>query len=87
MKIKEGFILRKVGTQYVAAATGKASENFNGIIRLNESGAFVFRQLQEGATAAELAARLLEEYDVDEAAARQDVDHFLAALKEADALV
>ena len=87
MKIKDGFILRKVGTQYVAAATGKASENFNGIIRLNESGAFVFRQLQEGATAEELAARLLEEYDVDEAAARQNVDHFLAALKEADALV
>ena len=87
MNIKEGFILRKVGTQYVAAATGKASENFNGIIRLNESGAFVFRQLQEGATAEELAARLLEEYDVDEAAARQDVDRFLTALKEADALV
>ena len=87
MKMKEGFILRKVGTQYVAAATGKASENFNGIIRLNESGAFVFRQLQEGATAEELAGRLLEEYDVDEAAARQDVDRFLAALKEADALV
>ena len=87
MKMKEGFILRKVGTQYVAAATGKASENFNGIIRLNESGAFVFRQLQEGVTAEELAARLLEEYDVDEAAARQDVDRFLAALKEADALV
>ena len=86
MKMKEGFILRKVGTQYVAAATGKASENFNGIIRLNESGAFVFRQLQEGVTAEELAARLLEEYDVDEAAARQDVDRFLAALKEADAL-
>ena len=87
MKIKEGFILRKVGTQYVAAATGKASENFNGIIRLNEGGAFIFRQLQEGATAEELVARLLEEYDVDEAAARQDVDRFLAALKEADALV
>ena len=87
MKMKEGFILRKVGTQYVAAATGKASEIFNGIIRLNESGAFVFRQLQEGATAEELMARLLEEYDVDEAAARQDVDRFLAALKEADALV
>ena len=86
MKMKEGFILRKVGTQYVAAATGKASESFNGIIRLNESGAFVFRQLQEGATAEELVARLLEEYDVDEAAARQDVDRFLAALKEADAL-
>ena len=49
MKIKEGFILRKVGIQYVVAATGKASENFNGMLRLNESGAFAFRLLQEGA--------------------------------------
>ena len=43
MKLKEGFILRKVGIQYVVAATGKASENFNGMMRLNESGAFAFR--------------------------------------------
>ena len=35
MKTKEGFILRKVGAQYVVAATGKASENFNGMMRLN----------------------------------------------------
>lgn len=87
MKMKEGFICRKVGTQHVVAATGKASENFNGIIRLNESGAFAFRQLQEGATVEELVARLMEEYDVDETTARRDVESFLAALKEADALV
>ena len=60
MKMKEGFILRKVGTQYVVAATGRASENFNGIIRLNESGAFAFRQLQAGVTVEELVARLLD---------------------------
>ena len=85
MKMKEGFILRKVGTQYVVAATGRASENFNGIIRLNESGAFAFRQLKAGVTVEELVARLMEEYTVDEATARRDVDSFLAALKEADA--
>ena len=48
MKIKDGFILRKVGIQYVVAATGKASEGFNGMMRLNETGAFAFRLLQEG---------------------------------------
>ena len=47
MKIKDGFILRKVGIQYVVAATGKASEGFNGMMRLNETGAFAFRLLQE----------------------------------------
>ena len=72
MKIKEGFILRKVGIQYVVAATGKASEHFNGMMRLNESGAFAFR--------------LMEEYEVSEETARKDVAAFTAALREADAL-
>lgn len=86
MRIKEGFILRKVGSQYVAAATGKASVNFNGMMRLNESGAFAFRLLQEGAAKEELVNRIVAEYDVSEEAARRDVENFLAALGEADAL-
>lgn len=86
MKIKEGFILRKVGIQYVVAATGKASENFNGMMRLNESGAFAFRLLQEGITGEELVSRIVAEYQVDEDTARRDVEAFLAALGEADAL-
>ena len=86
MKIKEGFILRKVGIQYVVAATGKASESFNGMMRLNESGAFAFRLLQEGITEEELVGRIVAEYDVGEEAARRDVENFLAALDEANAL-
>ena len=86
MKIKEGFILRKVGSQYVAAATGKASESFNGMLRLNESGALAFRLLQEGITEEELVTRIVAEYDVSEEAARADVNRFLARLQEADAL-
>ena len=61
MKIKEGFILRKVGIQYVVAATGKASESFNGMMRLNESGAFAFRLLQAGISAEALVQRIVAE--------------------------
>ena len=86
MKIKEGFILRKVGIQYVVAATGKASENFNGMMRLNESGAFAFRLLQEGITEEELVERIVAEYDISAEAAHRDVESFLARLQEADAL-
>ena len=86
MKIKDGFILRKVGIQYVVAATGKASENFNGMMRLNESGAFAFRLLQAGISEEELVQRIVAEYEVGEEAARADVENFLARLKEADAL-
>lgn len=86
MRVKDGFILRRVGIQYVVAATGKASENFNGMMRLNESGAFAFRLLQEGITKDELVRRIVAEYDVGEEAARRDVENFLAALDEANAL-
>ena len=87
MKVKDGFILRKVGLQYVVAATGKASENFNGMLRLNETGAFAFRLLQEGITEAELVERIAAEYEVSLETARTDVAQFLARLQEADALV
>lgn len=86
MKIKEGFILRKVGIQFVVAATGKASEHFNGMMRLNESGAFAFRLMQQGITEEELTMRLMEEYEVSEQTARKDVAAFTAALREAGAL-
>ena len=87
MKVKNGFILRKVGKQFVVAATGEASKNFNGMIRLNDEAAFAFGLLQGGITEDGLVAALVEKYSSDEAETRADVAHFLSKLKEADALV
>ena len=87
MKVKNGFILRKVGKQFVVAATGEASRNFNGMIRLNDEAAFAFGQLQGGTTEEELVAALVEKYGGNEAEVRMDVANFLAKLGEADALV
>ena len=87
MKVKNGFILRKVGKQFVVAATGEASKNFNGMIRLNDEAAFAFGQLQGGTTEEELVAALVEKYGGNEAEVRMDVANFLSKLKEADALV
>ena len=87
MKVKDGFILRKVGRQYVVAATGEASKNFNGMIRLNDEAAFAFGQLQSGIAEEELVAALVEKYGGSEAEVRADVANFLSKLKEADALV
>ena len=87
MKVKDGFILRKVGKQYVVAATGEASKNFNGMIRLNDEAAFAFGLLQSGITEEALVAGLVEKYGGNEAEVRADVVNFLSKLKEADALV
>ena len=87
MKAKNGFILRKVGKQFVVAATGEASKNFNGMIRLNDEAAYAFCLLQDGITEEELVAALVEKYGGNEAEVRADVANFLAKLKEADAFV
>ena len=86
MKIKDGFIIRKVGGQNVVAAVGKRSLEFNGIIRLNETGLFLWEQLKNDADEAMLTAALLEEYDIDEASAKNDIAEFIKKLKEADLL-
>ena len=87
MKIKNGFILRKVGKQFVVAATGEASKNFNGMMRLNEEAAFAFQQLKNDITEEQLAVALVEKYGTDLEQTRADVAYFLATLREADALV
>ncbi|MGN1088955.1 MAG: PqqD family protein [Huintestinicola sp.] len=86
MKIKDGFIIRKVGGQNVVAAVGKRSLEFNGIIRLNETGLFLWEQLKNDVDEAMLTAALLEEYDIDEACAKNDIAEFIKKLKEADLL-
>ena len=87
MKIKDGFILRKVGRQFVVAATGKASKDFNGMMRLNEEAAFAFKQLKDDITEEQLVSAMVEKYGSDPEETRADVAHFLATLREADALV
>ena len=42
MKIKEGFILREVAGNYIVVAVGSAVKQFNGVITLNETGAFLW---------------------------------------------
>ena len=47
MKIKEGFVLHSVGDENVVVAIGKMTKKFRGMIRLNSTGAFIFRQLEK----------------------------------------
>ncbi|HBM98182.1 MAG TPA: PqqD family protein [Ruminococcus sp.] len=86
MKIKDDFILRKVADTYVVVPVNSMTLDFNGIINLNETGAFLFELLQNGATKDELLIRLLEEYDVSKQKASSDIDIFIEKVKEADIL-
>lgn len=87
MHIPKGFQIRQILDETLAVPGGEAAKQFAGIISLNEVGRFLFEQLQTEQTAASLVAALLENYDVDQAAAEQDVEEFLSHLRNAKLLI
>ena len=86
MRIKSNFILKKIAGSYVVVPVRTRAVDFSGIIKLSESGAFLWKLLENGAERDELIAAMLDEYEVDEAVAAQDVDRFVDKLREADLL-
>lgn len=88
MKIKEGFILRNVAGSNIVVPFGDRCMDFNGMITLNETGAFIWKQLENDVEEADIVKAILAEYDagVDEALATQCVRDFVAKLKEADCI-
>lgn len=86
MKIKNGFILRSIAGSNIVVPVGAASVDFNGMITLNDSGAFLWRELEKGSDIDGLTAALLREYEVDEPTARKCSEEFIEKLKEADCL-
>lgn len=82
MKIKEEFLMRKVADSWIVVPIDKEAEKFNGMISLNESGAFLWSVLKEGASRERLVDALCAEYDVDRDLAGTDVDAFIDRLNE-----
>ncbi len=82
MKIKDGFMLRKVAENYVVVPVGKEALDFNGMVTMNETGAFLWKQMEEDRTKEELLKALMEEYEVTEERASAGVEKFLELIEE-----
>ena len=83
MQINKDFTIQKVGAQFVAVPVGETSKTFHGMVRLNETGAFLWRALAEKEmTEGELVDALLSEYDVSREIAERDVHRVVSMLSE-----
>lgn len=87
MKLNENFVLRQVADNWVVLPVGQASVDFNGMLTLNDSGALLWRALEQGGGREALADALLAEYEVERSVALADVDEFLASLAKVGCLV
>ncbi|MDQ2087365.1 PqqD family protein [Herbivorax sp. ANBcel31] len=84
MKIKSGYIIREISDNHVVVPTGQATVDFNGMITLNETGAFLWKELTKGKKLDQLAVDFMKEYDVDQTTAKNDIKEFVERLKDAD---
>ena len=86
MKIKNGFVLHSVGDENVVVAIGKMTTKFRGMIRLNSTGAFIFRLLENETDEKAIVDALIAEYSIDEATATAAASSFVSQLKDAGVL-
>lgn len=81
MKIKDGFMLRTVSGQTVVLPVS-GDLDLNMMIKLNETGRFLWEKLQKNTTVDELVGEVLKNYDIDEAAARNYIEGFVKELEK-----
>lgn len=78
MKIKDSFLLKNVAGRMIVVPVGKATLDFNAMITLNDTGAFLFEKLQKADMSVEqLVEALTAEYEVSKETARQDIEKFI----------
>lgn len=83
VKLNDGYVLRKVGQAFMVMPTGARMKDYQGMITLNETGAFLFKEAEkEGSNKEKLIEACMAEYSVPEEEAKEAVDSFVEQCAE-----
>ena len=80
MKRNTDFMLRDIACEVILVPTGAATQQFNGMITLNEVAAFIWKNLDESESREILVDKIMDEFEVDRETATRDVIGFVSAL-------
>ena len=86
MKIKKGFLMREVAGENVVIAVGEAAKSFKGMIRLNPTGAFLWKLLEKDTDEAAMVSAMLDAYETDKETAENDIRAFVGSIRAAGLL-
>ena len=83
MKLKYDFVVNEVADQFVAVAVGDGLSEFNGFVKMNDTGASIFEKLKEEISMEDLIALMAKEYpDETIETVTECVTGFVDGLKE-----
>ena len=86
MKLKTGFITHMVGREQMMVAAGPAAKSFHGLVRSNETAAFIIDCLKKETTEEAIVAAMLEQYEAPRETVARDVHSVVEKLREIGAL-
>jgi len=86
MKIKNGFILREVAGNFIVVPVGHKTIDFNGIVTLNKTGAFIWSILENDVTFDEIMNELQQKFSLDYDLLKLDLNEFIEKLSLNDLL-
>ena len=86
MRIKANFALRQVADTWCVLPLAEETLNLNGMLSLNDSGAFLWKALEKDANKDELISILVSEYEIDSQCAEADIEDFLNKLRQVGCL-
>ncbi len=86
MKLKSKYILKTIADKTIAIALENGSEATDGVITLNETGAFIFEQINDGADFDTIVETFFSAYDVSKEEAEKAVENFVEYLKNSNLL-
>lgn len=83
MKINENYVLQEVVDENIIIPVGEAADKLHGIIKLNTTGAYLWKLLsQDDLSTEELTEKMITEFSVDEGTAKEDISMFVKQLSE-----
>ncbi len=85
MKIKSGFVKRKIGEKYLVVATVKQGSN-SMFIELNETSSDIWDAVADGLDEEKIAERLTEKYGIDKEKALADTRSIIKQMQDAGVL-
>lgn len=86
MKIKEGYAVREIGDKYIVVAIEEDTEEYSGMITLNNSGYYIWKKLKIDISYDELLSDLTDKYDAPLEVIKADLDTFLENAKRVNIL-
>ena len=87
-KAREGIVLLEIQGVFILAATAEARENCRFVRKINETGAFIWKQISKAMSVREIEDAVRNQFSIDdEINIKTDIENYISCLIEQGYLI